>query len=1231
MATYGYIENKTAAKVLIESLALSLPAGYTEVFDEEDVRPKGKYIHWERAIPELEALVTAGTIEIREADDLTIVPAAGVEAWVDTEVVTLSSLPTNINNEKIDISTSGKALITKAAAGTGVSLDSTGADPGTGVVTINVDASVLATTPYTGSLTNKIVGPSGSIAFLEHDGVLHSEAGFYLTQPHKLVSMVVNAEVADGLSNYELILYRDPSGTPVEVYTISLDEGERVGLENGIDEALAVGEYGLALKKITPNLQAYDNFILSLGPEAYYRLDEIPAPPLYDNNHVLLDELASNNTWITTTLPVPTNSIVQIAISNIKSDDGRVAGVRAVGSAVNRSFDMQGPKDVNPAANYTLVHVVADASSQVQLYAEDTGEIRFIVVGHWESGTYVEKNNAFQASASGSWVTLDLSSVGVGADDIVELALANYEDGVENTMGVRAVGSSLERKFELKAGKGMDKSGTHATMTVVANASGQVEVWTADHNNTRFRVLGYWSTPPDAEYTETWESLGTPTTNDVWDELGLSTPPPNGIADIYIENSDINAVDFKVGARTDAVPQGTTMVKRDGVDTPWVYYLGSDQWGDQRLASTAGQFRTMRSAASQISWKSVVVGVSDAGRTWIVTENHGIFTSHDVGVANQTYWWLGDASFTTDGSDIAVIVYANGNNLELRTWDGTTLSSPTTITSDVAPGEVSIENDPSSGRFLIAVCRTDNTAQIWEYDHTTTTLTGPHSLGTLRSEEAIDIMFTRVSHVAHIVYGKSGSGNLYYKTYDNGVFGTEQTITAPTTHEPYFIRMAYWGGTDELAVAVTTHDSGGSSDAWVARFNGTTWGDTALVADNLNATTNYPACAIEFEQVSGNLLAAYSNSGSNSVAYRTWSSGSGWSGELAGPDVGSQQATIGLWHENHTTDHIVLIALLANSDVESSIWLGSSWSSVTELSDNSGETKNQPFTFHHYYTEEGRFVDRWFYASDAEKGLWNLSNLYTPLNQDNDMEWWEDTNSGTVDFKLSGYWTPTTSVQMYDKTANNHDGEFVGGVLLQQTGRIAGNAAASYDGINDHSTAGTWNIDGDGLSIKAWVKIDTLPGAGNSGRIVYKGDATNPVWALEINNNHPRFIVKASGSAYTIDATTTILTTGTWYLIVGTFDEATGDLVLYVDGVEVESTNTGVIGATLDTSSDPIYLAARTPTLGLLDATLDEVAIFPTALTAEEVDDIWDHRDEIVNPDSYFSKAWACVQVVLNV
>lgn len=71
-----------------------------------------------------------------------------------TQVKTQNIEDQSINVDDIDTTTPNKALITKIIAGTNVELISTGADQGTGEVTINVSGQVLTAKKSTTSSTN---------------------------------------------------------------------------------------------------------------------------------------------------------------------------------------------------------------------------------------------------------------------------------------------------------------------------------------------------------------------------------------------------------------------------------------------------------------------------------------------------------------------------------------------------------------------------------------------------------------------------------------------------------------------------------------------------------------------------------------------------------------------------------------------------------------------------------------------------------------------------------------------------------------------------------------------------------------------------------------------------------------------------------------------------------------------------------------------------------------------
>ena len=101
--------------------------------------------------------------------------------------------------------------------------------------------------------------------------------------------------------------------------------------------------------------------------------------------------------------------------------------------------------------------------------------------------------------------------------------------------------------------------------------------------------------------------------------------------------------------------------------------------------------------------------------------------------------------------------------------------------------------------------------------------------------------------------------------------------------------------------------------------------------------------AVAFESQSGELLVTYAENARNQVRYRTWSTGTGWSGELSGPDLGAVPNAMTL--SSDPTSNTIMLAVQDNTnDLNYVAWLGSGWGSP-ELETNSGETATQPFVF----------------------------------------------------------------------------------------------------------------------------------------------------------------------------------------------------------------------------------------------------------------------------------------------
>jgi len=110
--------------------------------------------------------------------------------------------------------------------------------------------------------------------------------------------------------------------------------------------------------------------------------------------------------------------------------------------------------------------------------------------------------------------------------------------------------------------------------------------------------------------------------------------------------------------------------------------------------------------------------------------------------------------------------------------------------------------------------------------------------------------------------------------------------------------------------------------------------------------------------------------------------------------------------------------------------------------------------------------------------------------------------------------------------------------------------------------------------------------------------------------NELRFIVVTENSSGTRMTRWNYYTlsswTGTWYHAVGTYNKSTGSQTLYINGQSV-STTTHTAGNTIVplTSYSNMKIGYGVNT-GYFDGKIDEVKIYRKALSATEVDDLYD-------------------------
>jgi chitodextrinase len=189
-----------------------------------------------------------------------------------------------------------------------------------------------------------------------------------------------------------------------------------------------------------------------------------------------------------------------------------------------------------------------------------------------------------------------------------------------------------------------------------------------------------------------------------------------------------------------------------------------------------------------------------------------------------------------------------------------------------------------------------------------------------------------------------------------------------------------------------------------------------------------------------------------------------------------------------------------------------------------------------------------------------------------------------------------------DLTENNHDGT-IQGATWSTEGKY--DNTLDFDGTNDSVDIGNWSISGSALTISAWVNADDWKA--NDVRILSKAsDSTEQghTWMISDSDSYLRFRLKTDGTTDTLIASSTTLPTNEWVHIAAVYDGST--MKLYQDGTEVGSmAKTG----TLDQNTQPITIGMNPDGTGSnhFDGTIDDLRIYNTALTQQEIQDDMDN------------------------
>lgn len=157
----------------------------------------------------------------------------------------------------------------------------------------------------------------------------------------------------------------------------------------------------------------------------------------------------------------------------------------------------------------------------------------------------------------------------------------------------------------------------------------------------------------------------------------------------------------------------------------------------------------------------------------------------------------------------------------------------------------------------------------------------------------------------------------------------------------------------------------------------------------------------------------------------------------------------------------------------------------------------------------------------------------------------------------------------------------------------SGDDAVTFNGSQNISLADDAGINPSSISIYAWVKTTDT---GTFRGVIDKGWNTGG-YILDIHSQYPRFSVQSAGGTFYTATATTAVTDGSWHMLAGTFNSATGEVKIYIDGA-LEATTTS---ASMGTTTLIAYFAGDGGSTNKLNGSIDTVYLYNDVRSAAEI------------------------------
>lgn len=399
---------------------------------------------------------------------------------------------------------------------------------------------------------------------------------------------------------------------------------------------------------------------------------------------------------------------------------------------------------------------------------------------------------------------------------------------------------------------------------------------------------------------------------------------------------------------------GTVLWRQDGVTTPRVSAWDGASWSPAASTAPVGQWRIAQAARAESRDELLAVSIDTADDVRVLKRTAGAWSDAlgVLGASTSSAWWGVDVAYES-GSDDAVVVWNNGasgtSGLSYRVWDGATWSVEATITTPVpgAPEQLHLAASPVTDQMVLVASNefSQDFAVVWDGSAWGDAIALDAGSGNVRGD--VSVSYESKSGRAMVVYAEgngSAGDDVHYRFWNGTSWSARASLGEPggltgSDDTPRWTVLASDPRSNRIAMGVVTE----GADTWLAVWSGTAWANLT-VASTISAVTDTPNVAVAFESQTSEALATYGEAGTTAGRYRTWVSGSGWSGEAVGLATSAVPTTMTLATEP-ITDQIGYAVLDDARGVYAAIWDGAAWTAQVQLETDAGEQGGQPFTW----------------------------------------------------------------------------------------------------------------------------------------------------------------------------------------------------------------------------------------------------------------------------------------------